>query len=716
MAYAQFHGITLAEDGRINSLHVESVDTDPLVTHPGRLWYNRQDKRVKFTTIGETGALIVLSFTSLQEMAQALALKLDKSEYTPENILAMIKLVDGQGSGLDADTLDGLHATAFATATQGGKADTAVQPGDLSVVATTGQYSDLLGKPALGTAAPKNVPATGNAASGEVVLGSDTRLTDTRDPKAHTHAIADVTGLQTALNGKEPNIATGTTANYWRGDKSWRDFFTDVRAATLTGLSTATNAVITATDTVLGALGKLQKQVTDNLTALTNHTGNTSNPHGTTAAQVGADSVGTATQVMNTHTGAADPHSQYLLKTATPASHNHDAGNITSGTLADARLSGTYTNVNIAGNAATATKIQNARTLTVGAAGKSFDGSGNVSWSLAEIGATPQVLHLSGGFDFNSLAGTDPATYRVVWNTGNANLVNSPSGNTAGMMFASQGSHARWNIQMFLAQGANPGMYLRGSSDGGGVTTWGAWEKVWHSGNDGSGSGLDADLLDGFHADANATAYTIALRNGNADLSMRYGYTDYVSMAHGSSARTTDTVFYSSTDQFIRKNTLEGFKASLGLNNVPNVDTRNANNLNAGTIPDARLPARLGAVAQTIADWNAATSNGWYMASNATNAPAASEWFIGYTENHGAVGWCTQTVHGFSTDSSSDTKTYRREQNNGAWGAWYRLRLSQAEQSAIYLNASNINAGTLPEARLPAATLTVNDTIDCGEL
>jgi hypothetical protein len=41
----------------------------------------------------------------------------------------------------------------FATATQGTKADTAVQPGDLADVATSGSYSDLTGKPTLGTAA-----------------------------------------------------------------------------------------------------------------------------------------------------------------------------------------------------------------------------------------------------------------------------------------------------------------------------------------------------------------------------------------------------------------------------------------------------------------------------------------------------------------------------------------------------------------------------------
>ena len=38
----------------------------------------------------------------------------------------------------------------------------------------------------------------------------------------HIHIIANVTGLQTALDGKEPTITAGTTLQYWRGDKSWQ--------------------------------------------------------------------------------------------------------------------------------------------------------------------------------------------------------------------------------------------------------------------------------------------------------------------------------------------------------------------------------------------------------------------------------------------------------------------------------------------------------------
>ena len=57
---------------------------------------------------------------------------------------------------------------------------------------------------------------------------------------------------------------------------------------------------------------------------------------------------------------------------------------------------------NLSGNANTATKLQTARTLTIGNTEKSFDGSSNVSWTLSEIGAassghTHNYLPLSGG-------------------------------------------------------------------------------------------------------------------------------------------------------------------------------------------------------------------------------------------------------------------------------------------------------------------------------
>jgi hypothetical protein len=96
-------------------------------------------------------------------------------------------------------------------------------------------------------------------------------------------------------------------------------YFTDtrVRAVLLTGLSLVTNAVISATDSVLIAFGKLQAQITANLTTLTTHVADLSNPHAVTKTQVGLSNVANVDTT--------------------------NASNISSGTLADARLTSAVT-------------------------------------------------------------------------------------------------------------------------------------------------------------------------------------------------------------------------------------------------------------------------------------------------------------------------------------------------------------------------------------
>ena len=61
--------------------------------------------------------------------------------------------------------------------------------------------------------------------------------------------------------------------------------------------------------------------------------------------------------------------------------------------------------------------------------------------------------------------------------------------------------------------GTDKGFYLDITT---GLATQGA--KLWHSNNDGSGSGLDADMLDGYEASATATANTVAVRDANGKL------------------------------------------------------------------------------------------------------------------------------------------------------------------------------------------------------
>jgi hypothetical protein len=67
------------------------------------------------------------------------------------------------------------------------KADMAIASGDVS---------------GLGTAATRNVAASGNAASGEVVKGDDTRLSDARTPTTHTHTASQVTDFNSAVDAR----------------------------------------------------------------------------------------------------------------------------------------------------------------------------------------------------------------------------------------------------------------------------------------------------------------------------------------------------------------------------------------------------------------------------------------------------------------------------------------------------------------------------------
>jgi hypothetical protein len=65
-------------------------------------------------TLNELAAALNDDASYATTITNALALKLDSSSYTASDVLAKILTVDGASSGLDADTLDGSHASEFA--------------------------------------------------------------------------------------------------------------------------------------------------------------------------------------------------------------------------------------------------------------------------------------------------------------------------------------------------------------------------------------------------------------------------------------------------------------------------------------------------------------------------------------------------------------------------------------------------------------------------
>ena len=120
-------------------------------------------------------------------------------------------------------------------------------------------------------AIPKINPATtGNAvkikAGGELEDAGSAPVLVTRRVNNKT-LNADIT-LTPADVGAEPAIPTGGGNQFWTGLKSWQDLAGTVRSVVLGGLSTATNAAVTTSDTILSGIGKLQAQINGLITSL----------------------------------------------------------------------------------------------------------------------------------------------------------------------------------------------------------------------------------------------------------------------------------------------------------------------------------------------------------------------------------------------------------------------------------------------------------------
>jgi hypothetical protein len=167
------------------------------------------------------------SFEAAGAAATAQAYAVQRGNHTGAQAISTI-------TGLQT-ALDGKQAAgSYATAAQGAKADTALQPG-AAISTISGLQTALDGKQAAGSYAP----ATGiapSAIAGTAVITTDSRLSDSRTPTAHTHAISQVTGLQAALDGKQ---IAGSYATAAQGAKADTALQPGTAISNVTGLQTA---------------------------------------------------------------------------------------------------------------------------------------------------------------------------------------------------------------------------------------------------------------------------------------------------------------------------------------------------------------------------------------------------------------------------------------------------------------------------------------------
>jgi len=198
----------------------------------------------------------------------------------------------------------------------------------------------------IGSAAAKSVPTSGNATSTQVVLGSDTRLTDSRTPIAHTHPLSALT-QSSATSGQVPQwngtawvatTPTGTTDASALTTGTLPDARLSSNVVTLTGTQTLTNKSISS------------GQITGLGTASTKDIPSSGNASATQVVY-GSDTRLTDSRTPTSHTHALSDLTQSSATTgqvvtwngtawaaATPASST-DASALTTGTLSDARLS-----------------------------------------------------------------------------------------------------------------------------------------------------------------------------------------------------------------------------------------------------------------------------------------------------------------------------------------------------------------------------------------
>lgn len=233
----------------------------------------------------------------------------------------------------------------------------------------------IVGKAArLATA--RTISITGGATgSGSFDGAADLAINVTVNPASHTHTIAQTSGLQAALDSKLPlagGSVTGATGfhqgihgGYGLGN----------------GGSNSWGAAIWSIGPSYDGEGQADAYLPTQHYGLSWIRGT----HPSAIAQIGEGAYFYQAGALKGGIGTGGIYTAGVFYGNGAGITNLNANSLAAGTLPDARLSGTYTGVNITGNAATASKLAAPRTLSITGDASwavSFDGSGNATAGL----------------------------------------------------------------------------------------------------------------------------------------------------------------------------------------------------------------------------------------------------------------------------------------------------------------------------------------------
>ena len=127
-------------------------------------------------------------------------------QYSEENIIGKIKSMDGEGSGLDTDLLDGKHGSEYATKAQGTKADSAIQGVQGNGTTITPNANKVV------NVTPSNIGAVPNTRKvNNKALSADITLTP-----------SDIGAAASSHGNHVPTTQTANNKVFLRNDNSWQ--------------------------------------------------------------------------------------------------------------------------------------------------------------------------------------------------------------------------------------------------------------------------------------------------------------------------------------------------------------------------------------------------------------------------------------------------------------------------------------------------------------
>ena len=237
MAYPKFHGITLANGSVIENLHIERLAADPTPVTAGRIWVNTTEKKVKFTGLDDTGAVVIHSFSSAAELTAGVA---DAKAYTDAQITAL--------KGVAPELLDTLGKIAAALNNDPNVYNTLVSLMGTNIEAAKAELRGAVSD-AFDTLAELEQGLSAEAAARTAAVTTE----------ANARTAAD-TGLQNSIDGLTSGLATEVAA------RKAADTALDGRVSTVEGqvngkIGDLTTLTTDAKSTIVGAVNELDAHV-----------------------------------------------------------------------------------------------------------------------------------------------------------------------------------------------------------------------------------------------------------------------------------------------------------------------------------------------------------------------------------------------------------------------------------------------------------------------